>query len=271
MRKTVFALSGIFSVLVSLAGCGPCGSPVAPKSPSQNNASPSTPSPDAPKAAKAAESPQTQNATAVTADAAPAWKELFDGKTLTGWKITKFGNEGAVKVEDGTILMEKGNDMTGVTWTGEPPQENYELELEGMRVREHDFFCTTTFPVGKAFCSLVVGGWGGSVVGISSIDGNDASENATTKTMTFKENQWYRVRIRVTEKTIHAWIDDHEVVRQPREGHRFSTRWEVDLSKPLGIATWNTVGAVRNIRLRQLSAEEIAAGKKDLKDEEENF
>ena len=26
-----------------------------------------------------------------------------------------------------------------------------------------DFFCTTTFPVGDAFCSFVVGGWSGTV------------------------------------------------------------------------------------------------------------
>jgi len=257
-------------MLFSFAGCGPCGAP-APKSASQQNASPSKSSPEAPKAAKAEEPAESPNASAVKTDAAPAWKELFDGKTLTGWKITKFGNEGAVKIEDGAIRMEKGNDMSGVTWAGKPPQEDFELELEGMRVSGTDFFCTTTFAVGEKFCSLVVGGWGGRVVGLSSVDGYDASENPTTKTMTFKEKQWYRVRIRVTEKAIQAWIDDREVVRQTREGHRFSTRYEVNLSKPLGIATWNTVGAVRNIRLRQLSAEEIATVKNEMKDEEENF
>ncbi len=162
--------------------------------------------------------------------------------------------------------------MTGITWTGEPPRENYELALEGMRVRESDFFCTTTFPVGKAPCSLVVGGWGGSVVGLSSIDGYDASENPTTKTMKFEQKKWYRVRIRVTEKAVQAWIDDREVVHQARSGHRFGIRFEVERSKPLGIAAWNTVGAVRNIRLRRLTQDEIAAGKNDAKndDEEDN-
>ena len=160
--------------------------------------------------------------------------------------------------------------MTGITWTGEPPRENYELELEGMRVRESDFFCTTTFPVGKAPCSLVVGGWGGTVVGLSSIDGYDASENPTTKTIKFKEKQWYKVRIRVTERAVQAWIDDREIVNQAREGHHFGIRFEVELSKPLGIAAWNTVGAVRNIRLRRLTPEEIAAGKNEMKDDVKN-
>ena len=126
---------------------------------------------------------------------ARGWKSLFDGKTLEGWKVTDFSGKGEVTVEDGAIRMDMGNPMSGITWTGEPPQENYELAFEGMRVRESDFFCTTTFPVGKSPCSLVVGGWGGSVVGLSSIDGYDASENPTTKTINFEQNKWYRVRI----------------------------------------------------------------------------
>ena len=51
---------------------------------------------------------------------------------------------------------------------------DYEVTLEGKRVAGDDFFCTTTFPVGESFCSFVVGGWHGTVVGLSSIDGMDA-------------------------------------------------------------------------------------------------
>jgi hypothetical protein len=254
-RAAIFALIGAFWALPFLAGCGSSDHAAAPKSLREKPSAEKAASPTPPTAAKDAEN----------------WKELFDGKILEGWKITKFGEEGAVKVEGGAILMELGNPMTGITWTGAPPRENYELSLEGMRVRESDFFCTTTFPVGKEPCSLVVGGWGGSVVGLSSVDGYDASENTTTRTIQFKQKQWYRVRIRVTEKAVLAWIDDREVVRQARKGHEFSIRFEVELSQPLGIAAWNTVGAVRNIRLRHLNAEEIDAGQKDLKDDAEDF
>ena len=89
-------------------------------------------------------------------------------------------------------------------------RDNYELSLEGMRLEGSDFFCTTTFPVGKDYCSLVVGGWGGDVVGLSSIDGADASENSTTKLISFKDQQWYRIRIRVSDAAIEAWIDNEE-------------------------------------------------------------
>ena len=180
------------------------------------------------------------------------WKTLFDGKTLAGWKSTPFGGEGRVYVKEGAIVMEMGSDMTGVTWTGKPPRSNYEIALEGKRIDGSDFFCTTTFPVGKEHCSLVVGGWGGSVVGLSSIDSYDASENETTKVLSFQKNQWYRVRIRVTDAKIEAWIDDRQIVDQSREGRKFSVRGEVDLSRPLGIATWETTGAVRNVRMREI-------------------
>jgi hypothetical protein len=199
------------------------------------------------------ESPPEKTRPAISPAADPSpWKSLFDGKTLTGWKSPQFGGDGKVYVKDGMIVMERGGMMTGVTWTGEVPRNNYELALEGMRLDGSDFFCTTTFPVGNDPCSLVVGGWGGSLVGLSSIDFQDASENATSSTMEFKNRQWYRVRIRVTDAAVEAWIGDQQVVKQPREDHKFSIRMEVESCRPLGIATWDTAGAVRNIRIRNL-------------------
>ncbi len=181
-----------------------------------------------------------------------AWKKLFDGKTLKGWKTAQFGGEGNVQIRDGAIVMEMGSMMTGVTWTGKPPRNNYELALEGIRLDGNDFFCTTTFPVGDEHCSLVVGGWGGILVGLSNVDRFDASENQTSTTYDFDDKKWYRIRIRVTDAAIEAWIDDNRVVNQPRKGHTFGIRDEVDLCRPLGICTWCTKGAVRNIRLREL-------------------
>jgi len=193
---------------------------------------------------------------------ATAGKSLFDGKTLAGWKTPQFGGEGKVYVENGTIVMEMGGNMTGITWTGNVVRNNYELSLEGMRLDGSDFFCTTTFPVGDDPCSLVVGGWGGGVVGLSNVDFHDAANNPTMKIMSFKEGQWYRVRIRVTDAAIEAWIDDEPVVNQPRKGHKFGIRSEVDLCRPLGICTWATKGAVRNIQIRSLDAKGEAVGSK---------
>ncbi len=176
---------------------------------------------------------------------------------MAGWTVARFGGEGEVLIEDGAVVMERGEDMTGVTYDkNDFPKTNYEVSLEGKRVKGFDFFCTTTFPVGEAHCSLVMGGWGGTVVGLSSLDENDASQNETSTQADFKTNQWYRVKIRVTKDHIAAWIDDKQVVDADTKGKKISIRPECDLCKPFGFATWRTTGAVRDIRVRALSADE---------------
>jgi len=183
----------------------------------------------------------------------PVWKSLFDGKTLTGWKSANFGGEGEVRVEDGALILETGTDMTGATYARDDfPKTNYEVELIAKRVMGNDFFCTTTFPVGKEFCSVVVGGWGGPVVGLSSLDGKDANENATRTLQDFERGVWYKVRIRVTPEHITAWLDDKKVVDQDIRGKKISIRPECDPCKPFGIATWRTVGAIKSVRVRTL-------------------
>ena len=188
--------------------------------------------------------------------AEPAWRSLFDGKTLTGWKVTNFGGEGEVTVEDACIVMDMGSSLTGVTYKGELPTTNYEVSLEAKRLDGIDFFCGLTFPVEKSHCSFIVGGWAGTVVGLSSIDGMDASSNETSRFMSFKNDRWYRIRVQVRPERIQAWIDDEQVVNLDIQGRKISTRIEVDLSKPLGIAAWETRAALRNIRIRELGKEE---------------
>lgn len=186
---------------------------------------------------------------------ATAWESLFDGKTLGTWKPTKFGGgDGAVRVENGQIVLEAGRDLTGITWAGPPPPiTNYELALQAMRVSGNDFFAGVTFPVGRSFCSLILGGWGGSIVGLSSINGMDASENETSQSMTFETGRWYDLRIRVTPAKIEAWLDERQIIDQDLEGNTIDIRIEVEPSKPLGIASWRTKAALQQIRLRRLS------------------
>lgn len=191
------------------------------------------------------------------------WKKLFDGKSLEGWKSIDFGGEGKVAVKDGAVVLDEGKQMTGIVYKGgDFPKMNYEVALEAKRVSGRDFFCTTTFPVGDTFCSFVVGGWGGTTVGLSSIDGADASTNETNKSKEFKLGQWYKVRIRVTPKKIEAWIDDEKMVDLETVDRKISIRIECNRCRPFGIATWETVGAVRDIRVRSLSEEKKAPEKK---------
>jgi hypothetical protein len=103
---------------------------------------------------------------------------------------------------------------------------------------------------------MILGGWGGGVCGLSSIDGFDASENETTGYQEFQNGRWYRVRLRVTRQKITAWIDGKEILEQKLQGHTITIRGEVDLSKPLGLSTWQTTAAIRNFRIRNLSDKE---------------
>jgi hypothetical protein len=185
------------------------------------------------------------------------WKALFDGKSLAGWKSSDFFGAGKVHVKDGAVIMEKGKLMTGITYDrGDFPKMDYEVTLEGKKIAGNDFFCTTTFPVGDSHCSLVVGGWGGPVVGLSSIDSQDASENETRKDMEFKADQWYRIRVRVSQKRIEAWIDKEKVVDQDTTDRKISIRIECNACLPFGIATYETAGAVRDLRVRKLTEKE---------------
>ena len=183
---------------------------------------------------------------------------LFDGKTLGKWKVTNFGGEGDVKIEDGNIVMEYGSPLTGVHWTGDDyPKMNYEITLEAKRVDGSDFFCGLTFRVGDDPCSLILGGWGGTVCGLSSLDGMDAANNETAMNVDFKTDKWYKVRVRVTKTNISAWLDKEHIVDAGIEGRKIGVRPEVESSEPLGICAFETISAIRNIRVRPLEPSEL--------------
>ncbi|MDP3069279.1 MAG: DUF1080 domain-containing protein [Opitutaceae bacterium] len=206
-------------------------------------------------------------AASVLPGAEPAWQSLFDGKTLAGWAESGFEGVSSVKVEapfrggPGAIVIEAGTTLSGVTSTrgSALPRTHYEITLEAMRLAGGDFFCGLTFPVGKSACSFIVGGWGGILVGISSVDYSDASDNETTKSRDFEDNRWYRIRVRVTDVKIEAWIDTEQMVELELKDRKVMMRpGDIEKSQPLGLATFMTRAAIRDIRLRRLTPAEIA-------------
>ena len=193
----------------------------------------------------------------------PEWISLFDGKTLKNWAVTDFGGQGEVEIKDGRLVMNLGAYMTGITYDGkqELPKTNYEVRYKAARLDGIDFFCGFTFPVKDSNCSLILGGWGGGVCGLSSIDQMDASENNTTQFRLFNEDEWYNVRILVLDHRIVAWIDGERIIDENIEDSEIGIRPEVELSCPLGFATWQTTGAIESIQLRKLSEAELARWK----------
>jgi hypothetical protein len=174
------------------------------------------------------------------------WKPLFEKDSLKGWEITNFGGEGTAEVNEGVLRLDRGEPMTGVTTIRKDfPKENFEMRWKASRVDGSDFLAGVTFPVGNEFCSLICGGWGGGLVGLSSINGNDASENETTGFRQFKNKQWYAFRVRVDKTQITVWIDDEEVIKTEREGKKFSLRGEVFKSKPLGYCVFQSIVDVK--------------------------
>ena len=180
------------------------------------------------------------------------WQSLFDGKTLNGWRETDFTRRGPVRVENGTIVLGKGS-LTGITWAKEFPKSNYEVRLEASRMDGLDFFAGITFPVKDSHCSLIVGGWGGSVVGLSSIDGYDASENETSISRTFETGRWYAISLRVRDGWIQAWIENEKLIEISLDGRKIGLRpGEIDLSIPFGIASYSTVAGIRKLEYRTI-------------------
>lgn len=150
------------------------------------------------------------------------------------------------------MVLGIGSPLTGVTWDSTKPlplKLDYEITFEARRVQGSDFFCGLTFPHQDASATLILGGWGGSLVGISCLDGDDASENDTTRFRTFEKGRWYKIRLRVTAKRIQAWIDERIVVDCDLRERKLETRIEVRLNQPLGISTYETQGEIRELTM----------------------
>lgn len=295
--KPTFLVIGLLSAVIWASGCQPNGS--APKASKQSTASAGSDDccpPDAPAAAAspataadvaasptgapkepvvavaaadaAKEAPKTEAAKtdgpksgAETPIADKKWTPLFDGKSIDDWKTADYGGNEGISVENGEMIIPAGATLSGANYTKPTPKINYEVEVVGRRKSGSDFWCGLTVPVGETYVSLILGGWGGSVCGISSIDGMDASENSTTSGQTFKKDQLYTARLRIADHRIQAWLDNEQIVDVDTTDKRLGLRIEVSRSKPFGIATWMTEAGIKSVKIRELTAAEAAEKK----------
>jgi len=189
-----------------------------------------------------------------------AWVPLLSKESFeASWNKTNFGGEGSVELVDSQLTLGFGQPMTGINYKKDDfPKDNYEVRWEAKRISGQDFFACVTLPIGEEFFSFIAGGWGGGLVGISSINGRDASDNDTTKFMSFDNDKWYRFSIRVTPENIKATIDDEKVVSVEREGLRFGLRMEVRASRPVGYCGFQSKVAVKSFEYRKLDLVKIS-------------
>jgi len=182
-----------------------------------------------------------------------AKKDLF--QRFENWQVVDkymFRDHGQVVQEEGEFRLSRGDPGTGIRFRRSVLRDNYQVTFAAKRLEGKDFFCGLTFPVGSEHCTLILGGWGGSVVGLSNVDGEPAVENETAKIFSFKSDQWYRIRLRVEPERIRVWIDERDVIQLGRKGRRFSVWWEQEPLQPLGISTWETAGVIRKFDQRSI-------------------
>ncbi|WP_395744937.1 family 16 glycoside hydrolase [Prosthecobacter sp.] len=184
------------------------------------------------------------------------WK-LLSPEFASDWKASGIPEEGRVVVRDGEITLQPGQPMTGArfdAWKSAGlPLTRYAIEYEAMRVAGNDFFGTVTFPVNDTHVSLVVGGWGGTLVGISSIDDMDASDNSTAGNAYFENNRWHKVRIEVRDDELRAWINDKLFVNTSTKGRKLGLRpGDIEKCIPFGFASYATQSRIRHVLVRRL-------------------
>lgn len=186
------------------------------------------------------------------------WKLLTE-EFASAWQPAGMAEGGKVTIQDGEIVLHPGQPMTGAVFDASKwknahmPMSGYAIEFEAMRVEGDDFFGTVTFPVNDTHVSLVVGGWGGSLVGISNIDDMDANENNTRGNGTFENNRWHKVRIEVRDDGIQAWINGKLFVNVSTKGHKLGLRpGDIEKCVPFGFASYTTHARIRDVVIHRL-------------------
>ena len=184
---------------------------------------------------------------------------LFDGKNLDDWKPIGGSKVGIVSLQGDVIALSVGSPMTGVTSTrANLPTLNYSLTFEAKRTSGNDFFAAATFPVGPSFVTLVNGGWGGSVTGLSLINGASASENETNHFFKYQNDVGYSLEIPVTARVLRTLIDGVEVFAFDHEDAQLKTRIETRANEPLGFASYRSSSLIRKAQVRPLTPAEVA-------------
>lgn len=177
---------------------------------------------------------------------------LFNGRDLSGWKAADIWGNGKVEaLSNGVVSCGLGKPLTGLAYTNSFPTMSYEVKMEALRKEGSDFFVAMTIPVESNACTVVIGGWGGNLCGISSINFMDASENQYSESVSFKNDVWYTLRVRVTPGLLEVFLNDTlytaKVPFESSSAFTLRAGSDIDKTKPFGLATYETKALWRNL------------------------
>ena len=179
---------------------------------------------------------------------------LLTEETIDDWEAVDAGGSGETEwlPDSNVFVIHMGEMLSGAVYqkAADLPLTHYEVTLEAKRMRGVDFFCGLTFPVGnlETCATLVLGGWGGSVTGLSCIDGLDAANNATGTFQRYEDDVWYAVKLRVTPENISMWLGEKKLIDQDIAGRKVGIReGGMESYVPFSLTTYNTTGAFRNL------------------------
>ncbi|NQT85650.1 protein kinase [bacterium] len=178
------------------------------------------------------------------------WTRLFDGRTLEGWALLRgggLGTPGELDVDDGVLILRKGNRATAIQRTDDFPREGYDVFLEASRIEGKELL-NIAFPVGDARCMLHLG----PGAGLEMLNGKRYGDNITGRAFEVEDGRWYRVRIQVRSHTIRAWLDGALIAEIPRAAYDLDVHSAWSSATQLTLGTWETTAAVRNIAVRRL-------------------
>ncbi len=153
--------------------------------------------------------------TVAAADSAGEWIQLFDGKSLEGWKASE--KPGSFRIEDGAIVCDgPRSHLFYMGKDGAARFKHFELTAEVMTTPGSNsgiYFHTEYQQEGWPSK-----GYESQVVNSNRVEpGNAYVEHKMTGSLyavrntwkaTARDNEWFRYRIRVEGKTIRIWIND---------------------------------------------------------------
>jgi len=178
--------------------------------------------------------------------------DLLSQDNIDHWEAARFGGQGEYSVSKEQIELGFGYMMTGVIYQGKLPQDNYRVRYQAKRIEGTDFFGTLTFPVRDSHCSLVLGGWGGPTVGLSCIDGEDASRNDTMNIMGLDDDKWHQVELTVQYPKIECRINGEQIFETDVQGKEVSVRGDVRVCRPFGFCSFETIAQIRKVHVIRL-------------------